>query len=217
MRILVVDDDPLMRDFLAETLRTHHYAVDTSSEGEEGLYKAENNDYDAIVLDMIMPGISGSEVLKQLRKTKKTPVLMLTAQKEITAKVSTFDTGADDYLVKPFEPLELLARLRALIRRTTQHAHSCIEIGEIEIDFAARVVKRAGQYVELGPREYAIVEHLAMHRGEIVTRTALYEHVFDENDDSLSNVIDVHIGKLRKKLGRDFITTHHGQGYSVGL
>jgi two-component system OmpR family response regulator len=217
MKILVVDDDRLMRDFLGDTLRAHSYAVDMSSEGEEGLYKAQNCDYDAVVLDMIMPGISGSEVLKRLRKTKKTPVLMLTAQKEVADKVSSLDTGADDYLVKPFDPLELLARLRALIRRTTQHAQSSIEIGEITIDFAARVVKRAGEFVDLGPREYAIVEHLAMHRGKIVTRTALYEHVFDENDDSLSNVIDVHIGKLRKKLGRDFISTHHGQGYSVGL
>jgi two-component system, OmpR family, response regulator len=217
MRILVVDDDRLMRDFLAETLRTHSYAVDVSPEGEDGLYQAQNNDYDAVILDMIMPGMSGSDLLKRLRKTKKTPVLMLTAQKETADKVSTLDTGADDYLVKPFDPLELLARLRALIRRTTHHAQSSIEIGEITIDFAARIVKRAGQYIDLGPREYAIVEHLTMHRGKIVTRSALYEHVFDENDDSLSNVIDVHIGKLRKKLGRDFITTHHGQGYSVGL
>src|SRR5688500_3799858 len=145
MKILVVDDDRLMRDFLADTLRAHSFVVDISAEGDDGLYKAQNNDYDAVVLDMIMPGISGSEVLKRLRKTKKTPVLMLTAQKEIADKVFSLDTGADDYLVKPFDPLELLARLRALIRRTTHHARSCVEIGEITIDFAARVVKRAGE------------------------------------------------------------------------
>lgn len=217
MRILLVDDDFLTLDFLAKTLRGDHYAVDTAENGEDGLYKAQSNDYDAIVLDMVMPGISGWDVLKRLRRNKKTPVLMLTARKATADKVASLDTGADDYLVKPFDPPELLARLRALIRRTTAHADSRVELGDVAIDFAARVVTRAGEHVSLSPREYAIVEHLSLHRGKVVTRSALYEHVFDENDDTFSNVIDVHIGKIRKKLGKEFIGTHHGHGYSVGL
>jgi two-component system OmpR family response regulator len=217
MRILLVDDDPLTLNFLAKMFRDQGYAVDTSEEGEDGLFKAESWDYDAIVLDVVLPGVSGWEILARLRKTKKTPVLMLTSRNATTDQVRGLDTGADDYVVKPFEVSELLARLRALIRRTTHHAHSCVEIGDITIDVAARVVTRAGQRIDLSPREYAIVEHLTLHRTKIVTRSDLFEHVFDENNDTLSNVIDVHIGKIRKKLGRDFIATHHGHGYSIGV
>ena len=212
-----MDDDPLALNFLAKAFRDHGYAVDTSEEGEDGLFKAESWDYDAIVLDVMLPGVNGWEILARLRQIKKAPVLMLTSRKATADHVRGLDTGADDYVVKPFQVSELLARLRALIRRTTHHAHSCVEIGDITIDVTARVVTRAGERIDLGPREYAIVEHLAMHRTKIATRTELIEHVFDENDDTLSNVIDVHIGKIRKKLGRDFIATHHGHGYSVGL
>jgi len=215
MRILVVDDDTLTLNFLAEKLRDEGYAVDTAEEGDNGLFKAQSWDYDAIILDVMLPGVNGWEVLKRLRQTKKTPVLMLTSRDSSGDQVRGLDIGADDYVTKPFDVAELLARLRALIRRAIQHAHSVIEIGEIVIDLTARVIRRAGQTISLSPREYSIVEYLAPRRGEIITRSALYEHLFDENDDTFSNVIDVHVGKIRKKLGKNFIVTRHGHGYCI--
>jgi two-component system OmpR family response regulator len=216
MKLLLIDDDNLLLEFLAKKLRDEGYAVDLSCSGEEGLFKAQNNNYDAIALDVVMPGVDGWKVLQELRKTKKTPVVMLTARKALADKVSGLNTGADDYLVKPFKMPELLARLRALIRRAAYNdIHSRVEIDEVTIDFAARLVSFMGSNISLSPREYGIVEYLATHRGKVITRTALYEHVFDENDDSLSNVIDVHVGKIRKKLGRNLIVTHHGHGYSI--
>ena len=215
MRILVVDDDPLTLDFLSKKLHEQGYAVDTSEDGEDGLFKAQNWDYDAIVLDVVMPRVNGWDVLARLRESKKTPVLMLTGRNTTSDKVTGFNIGADDYVVKPFELPELLARLRALIRRTASQAHSRVEIGDIVIDLTARIVTHAGESVALSPREYGIVEHLALHCGEVVTRTALYEHLFDENDDTFSNVIDVHVGRIRKKLGKDFIVTRHGHGYCI--
>ena len=215
MRILVVDDEPLTLDFLARSLREKGYAVDTAQDGVEGLYKAQNWDYDAIILDVMLPDVNGWEILAKLRKTKKTPVLMLTSRKTTPDRVRGLDSGADDYVVKPFEMPELLARLRALIRRITQHDHSRIQVGEIEIDLASRIVTRAGKRTPLSPREYSIVEYLSLHRGQIVTRTALYEHLFDETEDTLSNVINVLIGRIRNKLGKSFVTTHHGHGYSI--
>lgn len=140
---------------------------------------------------------------------------MLTSRNAAPDRVRGLDTGADDYVVKPFEPAELLARLRALVRRTTDHAHSLITVSDILIDMTARKVTRNGKAVDLGPREYAILEYLALHRGELVTRATLYEKLFDENDDPLSNVIDVHVGKIRKKLGKDIIVTRHGHGYCI--
>jgi two-component system, OmpR family, response regulator len=215
MKVLVVDDDPVTLELVADTLREKGYAVDTAPDGEDALYKAQNWEYDAIVLDVIMPQVDGWEVLKRLRKTKKTPVLMLTSRGKIPDRIRGLDTGADDYLVKPFDVAELLARLRALIRRTTQHAHSIIEIGDIAIDLTGRTINRAGQPVHLSPREFAIVEHLALRVGRIVSRTALHEHLFAEDDDVLSNLIDVHVSKIRKKLGRDFIVTRPGHGYCI--
>jgi two-component system OmpR family response regulator len=215
MRILIVDDDTLTLEYLAKKLREAGYAVDTAEDGESGLFKGQNCDYDAIVLDVIMPCLSGWEILQRLRQTKKTPVLMLTARDSSNDQVRGLDSGADDYITKPFDVSELLARLRAVIRRASQHAHSVIEIGDIVIDLTARVVTRANQPVALSPREYSIVEYLAPRRGEIISRTALYEHLFDENDDTFSNVIDVHVGKIRKKLGKNFIVTRHGHGYCI--
>lgn len=216
MKVLVIDDDPVTLELLAEKLQEQGYAIETANDGEEGLYKAETWDYDAIVLDVVMPRVDGWEVLARLRKTKKTPVLMLTGRKIASVdKVRGLDTGADDYLVKPFDLPELLARLRALIRRTTNHAHPRIEIGDIAIDLTSRMVTQAGESVALSPREFAIVEHLALHRGEIVNRSDLYEHLFGEDDDVLSNLVDVHVSKIRKKLGKDFIITRHGHGYCI--
>ncbi|MBI4661237.1 MAG: response regulator transcription factor [Verrucomicrobia bacterium] len=176
MRILVVEDDLVVQALLAKILREDGYAVDAAAEGDEGLFKAQSWDYDAIVLDVMLPRLSGWELLAKLREHKKTPVLMLTARDATTDRVRGLDSGADDYVVKPFNKLELLARLRALIRRTANHAQPRIEIGDITIDTAARTVTRSGKPVVLTAREYAIVEYLAMHRGKIVTRTMLYEH-----------------------------------------
>jgi two-component system OmpR family response regulator len=189
--------------------------VDTANQGEDGLFKAENYDYDAVVLDVMLPKLDGWEILKRLRKTKKTPVLMLTARDQTRDRVKGLDTGADDYMVKPFDLPELFARLRALIRRSANLTTNLIEIGDVKIDTAARKVFRAEKPVELTAREYALAEFLALHRGEVVTRTQLYEHLFDENDSTLSNLLDVHVSNLRKKLGAEFIVTRRGHGYCI--
>jgi len=215
MRILVVEDEPRLLSNLAKALREEGYAVDTADAGDDGLYKAENCDYDAIVLDIMLPRLDGWEVLDRLRKQKQTPVLMLTARDATRDRVRGLDTGADDYLVKPFDLTELLARLRALIRRSAGQARSQVEVRDLVIDTRARTITRAGQAVTLTAREYAILEYLVLHRGEVVTRTELYEHLFDESDDTLSNLLDVHIFSIRKKLGAELIATRRGQGYGI--
>ena len=215
MRILVVEDEPRLLRSLAKALREEGYAVDTADAGDDGLYKAENYDYDAIVLDVMLPRLDGWQLLERLRQRKQTPVLMLTARDATRDRVRGLDTGADDYLVKPFDLTELLARLRALIRRAAGQARSHLEVHGVVIDARARTVTRAGQPVPLTAREYAILEYLALHRGEVVTRTALYEHLFDESDDTLSNLVDVHVFSIRKKLGADLIATRRGQGYCI--
>lgn len=215
MKLLVIEDEPDLLNGLARALRKDGYAVDLAAEGEEGLYKAQSAEYDAVVLDVMLPRLDGWEVLRRLRITHKTPVLMLTARDRTADRVKGLDTGADDYLVKPFDVTELLARLRALIRRSANEPAATLSLGEVQINSAARTVTRAGQPVTLTAREYTVLEYLALHRGEVVTRTALYEHVFDENDSSLSNLIDVHVFNLRRKLGHDFIITRRGHGYCI--
>lgn len=215
MRVLVVEDEPDLLDSLLQALREDGYAADGAPDGEEGVYKAENYEYDAIVLDIMLPGIDGWELLRRLRKTKKTPVLMLTARDAVRDRVRGLDTGADDYVVKPFDVSELLARVRALIRRAASQAESTIQIGEVVIDTAARTVSHRGAPVILTAREYALVEFLALHRGKVVTRTMLYDHLFDETDSTLSNLLDVHVSNIRKKLGHEFITTRRGHGYCI--
>ncbi len=215
MRLLVIEDEADLLAGLAKALREEGYAVDTAADGEEGLYKAQSWDYDALVLDVMLPRLDGWTVLQRLRKTKKTPVLMLTARDAARDRVRGLDTGADDYVVKPFDLHELFARLRALIRRAAGQTRNVLEIGPVVIDTAARHVTQAGQPVALTAREYALLEFLALHRGEVVTRTALYEHLFDEDDSTLSNLLDVHVSNLRKKLGPDFIATRRGHGYCI--
>jgi two-component system OmpR family response regulator len=215
MRVLVVEDEPRLLKNLAKALREEGYAVDTAEAGDDGLFKAETYNYDAVVLDIMLPRLDGWEVLGRLRKTKQTPVLMLTARDGTKDRVKGLDTGADDYLVKPFDLSELLARLRALIRRSAGNAHPEIEIDDIRLDTRAKTVTKDGEPITLTAREYAILEYLAQHRGELVTRTELYEHLFDETDDRLSNLLDVHVFSIRKKLGRDLITTRRGQGYCI--
>jgi two-component system OmpR family response regulator len=215
MRILIVEDEPDLLASLARAVREAGYAVDTAEDGEDGIYKAESWEYDAIVLDVMLPKLDGWGLLQKLRRTKKTPVLMLTARDASRDRIRGLDTGADDYVVKPFDLAELLARLRALIRRAAGQTRNVIEIGEVIVDTAARAVTRSGDPVTLTAREYTLLEFLALHRGEVVTRTALYEHLFDEDDSTLSNLLDVHVSNIRKKLGGEFITTRRGHGYCI--
>lgn len=220
MKLLVVEDEPDLLDSLAKALREEDYAVDTAADGEEGLYKATEARYDAIVLDVMLPKIDGWKVLERLRAETneaiaRTPVLMLTARDRTADRVRGLDTGADDYLVKPFDLPELLARLRALIRRSAGLATPAIALGEILIDTRAREVRRGREIIPLTAREYSLLEYLATRQGEVVSRTTLYEHLFDENESSFSNLLDVHVSNLRKKLGHDLITTRRGHGYCI--
>ena len=215
MRILIIEDEPDLLRSLAMAMRDEGYAVDTAADGEDGLFNAINIEYDVIVLDVMLPKLDGWTVLENLRMTRKTPVLMLTARDTSIDRVRGLDAGADDYLVKPFDLPELLARLRALIRRSSGQATKFIEVKGVTIDTAARLVTRTGLLIELTAREYGLLEYLMLHHGEVVTRTALYEHLFDEDDSSLSNLLDVHVSNLRKKLGHDFITTRRGHGYCI--
>jgi DNA-binding response OmpR family regulator len=221
MRVLVVEDyEPLARS-VTQGLREAGYAVDLSADGEEGLWYAESNAYDAIVLDLMLPKMDGLTVLKRLREKKNAAaVLVLTARDRLEDRVTGLDTGADDYLVKPFEFAELLARLRAVIRRRYQVQESVIRVADLEVDTGARVVKRAGTAVILSAREYALLEYLALRQGQVVTRAEIWEHVYDFASDPSSNVVDVYIGYLRKKLDQDrepkLIQTRRGQGYLLG-
>ncbi len=213
MRILVVEDEIDLQESLAQALREDGYAVDTADNGEDGLYKAMAWEYDAIILDWMLPKLNGMELLRRLRRDKKTPVMLLTAKDAVTDRVTGLDEGADDYLIKPFSLSELLARVRSIIRRSTGNASNRLIIGTVEIDLASKTVKESGNPVELTAREYAMLELLAVHAGRLVSRTMIYNHIFDEQDDTLSNLVDVHISHLRKKLGKDLIETRRGQGY----
>jgi two-component system OmpR family response regulator len=215
VRLLVVEDEAALLESLAMALRDEGYAVDTAAEGEEGLHKALSWDYDAIVLDVMLPRLDGWQVLARLRAAKGTPVLMLTARDAGPDRVRGLDGGADDYVVKPFDLGELLARLRAVIRRAAGRPRNVVEIGDVVVAIDAKRVTRAGLPVALTPSEYALVEYLALHRGRVVSRTELYDHLFDEGEDTMSNLFDVHVSNVRRKLGASFITTHRGLGYSI--
>ena len=215
MRVLVIEDEVDLLKGLARSLRGEGYAVDTASDGDTGLRKAEDTPYDAIILDVMLPGMDGWALLQSIRETKKTPVLMLTARDGRLERIRGLDLGADDYLVKPFDLGELMARLRAIIRRASGEARSVMRLQDVTIDAPARRVTKAGTEVELTAREYALLEYLATHRGKVVTRTELYDHLFDEKEDSLSNLLDVHVSNLRKKLGYALIVTRRGHGYTI--
>lgn len=217
MRILIVEDESGLRDAVVSSLREEHYAVDEAGDGKSGLLKAMQWSYDAIVLDLMLPELDGWQFLAKLRETSDTPVLILTARDGVEERVRGLDSGADDYLSKPFSLAELSARLRALLRRAKGVASAEIWIGSILIDTSSRTVKKDGQLVELTAREYALVELLAFNQGCLVSRSMVYDHVFDENEDSLSNLVDVHIYNIRKKLGKNFVKTRRGHGYIVEL
>ena len=221
MRLLLVEDEPAAAMMLAKGLREQGYAVDVAGHGKKALFQAAVTDYDAIVLDVMMPGIDGLEVCRQLRRGgSHVPVLMLTARDAVQARIDGLDSGADDYLVKPFEFGELLARLRAVIRRGGHTlAPSVLTVGDIRVDLRARQATRGEHPVTLTTREFALLEFLALHAGEVVSRAQIAEHVWDAPFESLSNVIDVMIQRLRRKIDSphrpSLITTRRGEGYML--
>lgn len=215
MRLLLIEDEADLRRSLQRLFREEGYATDAADNGPEGLHKATEWDYDAIVLDHLLPGMDGREVLRRLRRIKSTPVLMLTALDSTDDRITGLDLGADDYLAKPFESRELLARLRAIIRRHHRGAVAVIEVGAFTVNTATRRAYRGGDEIALTGREYAVLEYLAMRRDTVVSRQQLYDHLFDENDDTLSNLIEVHICNLRRKLDPALIRTRRGLGYVI--
>ncbi len=218
MRVLVVEDSPRLQRTLGLALRKTGYAVDAASDGEEGLWLAESHDYDVIVLDVMLPKRDGLSLLAALRQ-KKNPVhvLLLTARDTVADRVLGLDAGADDYLVKPFALEELLARVAALCRRAYGTKQPRLAVGDLEIDTAARRASRAGRVLDLTPREYLLLEYLARRRGQVVTRAEIEEHIYDEQVDPLSNVVDSAVSCLRKKLAAasaaPLIHTRRGLGY----
>jgi two-component system OmpR family response regulator len=216
MRVLIVEDEPDLADALARSLTDSEFAVDVSRDGEDGLFRALEIPYDAVVLDIMLPGRNGWEVLEALRAAgSTTPVLMLTARDAVEDRVKGLNIGADDYLTKPFAVEELVARLRALGRRADGQPSPDVTVGDVRIDMTARRVYLRGQEVELTAREYGILELLARRRGEVVTRTTISEHLYSDDNHLLSNAIDVHVASLRRKLGGELIKTRRGLGYLI--
>ncbi|MBI3650255.1 MAG: response regulator transcription factor [Acidobacteria bacterium] len=218
MRILLVEDEPRLSHFIAKGMREQSYAVDLASDGEEALYKISINDYDVIVLDIMLPLKNGFQVCRDLRQQGiRTPVLMLTARDAIEDRVKGLDCGADDYLSKPFAFAELLARVRALLRRAKSFRPEIIEVADLCLNTANHAVTRHGQAINLTAKEYALLEFFVLREGKLVGRSEIAEHVWDENFDPFSNVIDVYVRRLRRKLDEGFdralIHTRRGAGY----
>jgi two-component system OmpR family response regulator len=221
MRLLVVEDDRKLVRALQRGLEAEGYGVDVAFTGEEALSQADNHDYDAVVLDLMLPGIDGFTVCEELRRRPRwVPVLMLTARAEVADRIRGLDAGADDYLVKPFDFGELLARLRALVRRPTERG-AALEVGELRFDAAARTVTRGGTEIELTAREFQVLELLARHAGQVVSRPQLLEEIWEDDFDGSANVVDVYIGYLRKKLDDpsepQLIRTVRGVGFVLEL
>ncbi len=220
MKILVVEDEPGMIQFIRQGLQEAGYAVDTARDGSKGLDYALESSYDAIVLDIMMPRMGGLEMLRELRDRRvATPVLLLTARDAIEDRVLGLDMGADDYLIKPFSFAELLARLRALGRRPPLQAYPVMRAGDLEMDVSARKVRRAGKLIDLSPREFMLLETLLRHPNQVLSRTQLAELVWGSDYYADTNVVDVYIGYLRRKIDRDFsyplIQTAHGFGFRL--
>lgn len=221
MRVLVVEDYDLLRDSISQALKEAGFAVDAAGDGDEGLWYAQSNSYDVIILDLMLPRIDGLTLLRRLRTTNKnTCVLILTAKDTPEDRVKGLDLGADDYLVKPFVLAELLARVRALVRRRYDSKSPVVTVADLELDTSTRSARRAGRNIELSAREYALLEFMAMRAGQVVTRTDIWEHVYDFESEAGSNVVDVYIAHLRKKIESDdlprIIHTRRGHGYILG-
>lgn len=220
MRVLLVEDYLPIQNSVAKGLREAGFAVDVTGNGKEGLWYATGNDYDVIILDLMLPGMDGLTILSRIRsESRAAHVLILTAKDTVPDRVKGLDLGADDYLIKPFAFEELLARVRALARRAYRTKNPFLEIGELRIETTSQRTWRGQEEVQLTSREYALLEYLAMRNGEVVSRTDIWEHVYEFNSEADSNVVDVYIGYLRKKIERpgkpSLIHTLRGKGYSL--
>ncbi|HET9033149.1 MAG TPA: response regulator transcription factor [Dokdonella sp.] len=224
MRVLIVEDDPVIANFVSKGLREAGHNADALASGVDGLHRAQHESYDAIVLDRMLPGLDGIEIVRRLRADgNRIPVLMLSSLAEVEQRVEGLRHGADDYLAKPFAFVEVLARLEALLRRQSGSAAEVtrLRVADLEMDLLKRRVRRGGQLIELQPREFRLLEYLMRHADQVVTRTMLLEAVWDYHFDPQTNVIDVHISRLRQKLDRDrdtaLLHTVRGSGYLLGL
>lgn len=220
MRILVVEDEPVAAALLAKGLREHAYAVDVAADGDAALEQVGVNDYDLVILDLLLPGINGLDLCRQLRADGATvPVLMLTARGGLDQRVEGLDAGADDYLPKPYHFPELLARVRALLRRGPALASAVLTVEDLTVDTRARRVARGGRAIQLTTKEYTLLEYLARRPGQVVGRTDIAEHVWDDSFDPFSNLIEVYIQRLRRKIDDGqpvkLIQTRRGAGYTL--
>ncbi len=221
MRLLIIEDYKPLQKSLTKGLSEAGFAVDTTGDGKEGLWYAMGNEYDVIILDLMLPGMDGLEILKKIRtQGRKSHVLILTAKDTVQDRVTGLDLGADDYLVKPFAFKELLARVHALLRRSYRQKNPLIKVKDLKIDLSRQRVYRGKEEIQLTPREYALLEYLAMRLGQTISRTDIWEHIYDFNSSASSNVVDVYIGYLRKKIERPdkpcLIRTIRGRGYTLG-
>lgn len=220
MRLLVVEDHPSLARSIANGLRDAGYAVDLTFDGAEALHLASVNPYDGLVLDLMLPNVDGWEIIRQVRQKKASlPVLCISARDGVNDRVKALDMGADDYLVKPFSWDEFMARVRSVVRRGMGQTSSVIKVGDLELDSARKIVRRAGKGIELSAREFTLLSYLAHRVGHVVSRNEIWDHVYDQYDHTASNVVDVYIGYLRRKIdeGHDqkLIHTRRGQGYML--
>lgn len=217
MRILVVEDERKLAADLAKALAGAGHVIEEARDGEQAWFLGDTEDYDLVILDLGLPKLDGTQVLKRWRMNRRTmPVLVLTARDSWSEKVEAIDTGADDYLTKPFRMEELLARVRALLRRQTKHASAVLEVGKIQLDTRHSRVTKGGIPVDLSPLEYRLLHYLMHHAGRAVSQTELTEHVYSQDFERESNAIEVLVGRLRRKLGADAIKTRRGYGYYAG-
>jgi DNA-binding response OmpR family regulator len=220
MRILLVEDEKKVADIVARGLKAERYAVDVSHDGQDAWQMANAYDYDLAILDLMLPGMSGTELLEKIRrKNQHVPILILTARDAMDDKVKNFEAGADDYLTKPFAFAELLVRVKALLRRGPVNRSSVLRVGDLEIDRLSKSVRRAGKKIELTAKEYSLLEYLASHPGRVFSRTMIIEHVWDQSFQGLTNIVDVYVRHLRAKVDDAFpvklLRTMRGVGYSL--
>jgi DNA-binding response OmpR family regulator len=221
MRILIVEDEKKLCELIERALKAERYAVDTASDGTTGWALAAAYDYDLVILDLMLPGLTGGEILQRIRrKNQQVPILILTAREATEEKVRNFEAGADDYLTKPFAFAELLMRVKALLRRGSVSRSSVLRVADLEVDRLSQHVKRGGKRIELTPKEYALLEYLAANPGRVFSRTMIIEHVWDQSFEGLTNIVDVYVRHLRSKVDDPFptklIRTVRGVGYGLG-
>jgi two-component system copper resistance phosphate regulon response regulator CusR len=220
MRILIVEDERKVSEMVSRGLKAERYAVDVAENGETGWAMAHTYDYDLVILDLGLPGMEGGELLRRIRtRSAQIPILILTARDATSVKVESFEAGADDYLTKPFAFAELVVRVKALLRRGPANQTSKVRIGDLEIDRLTQQVSRAGQRINLTPKEYALLDYLATHKGRVLSRTMIVEHVWDQSFEGLTNIVDVYVRHLRSKVDDPFpaklILTVRGAGYRM--